>query len=175
MRTRWTTDARAGWSAVSSSPGVPHAPTAYPPPRRTPHAHRKNTPAVDTRAHLLRMTGVDRIAVHGSRDALAQTIRAEMGTAMRTWPTAKHCCSWLGLAPKHALSGGKVLTSRTLKHRPRATPAFRRAAPSLSRSHGALGAFSRRMPGRRGPAQALVATAHKIARTVDHLLKHRLQ
>jgi hypothetical protein len=49
------------------------------------------------------------------------------------------------------------------------------AARSVSRSHGAFGAFSRRMQGRLGPAQALVATAHRIARTVSHMLKHRVQ
>jgi transposase len=47
------------------------------------------------------------------------------------------------------------------------------AAPSVSRAHCAFGAFSRRLKGRRGPAQALVAAAPKIARTVSHLLKHR--
>ena len=30
------------------------------------------------------------------------------------------------------------------------------------------------MQGRLGPAQALVATAHKIARTVSHLLKNQV-
>ena len=32
-------------------------------------------------------------------------------------------------------------------------------------------AFYRRLTGRLGPAQALVATAHKMARTVYHMLK----
>ena len=47
------------------------------------------------------------------------------------------------------------------------------AAQSVSRSYCAFGAFYRRLQGRLGPAQALVATAHKSARTVYHLLKHR--
>jgi hypothetical protein len=81
----------------------------------------------------------------------------------------------LGLAPKNDISGGKVLKSRTMKNRNRATQAFRMAAQSVSRSHCAFGAFYRRMKGRLGPAQALVATAHKIARTVYHMLKNRVQ
>lgn len=60
-----------------------------------------------------------------------------------------------------------------MKPRHGAAQAFRMAAPSVSRSHGACGAFSRRMQGRLGPAQALGATAHKIARTVYHLLIDR--
>jgi transposase len=157
---------------VSAVP-VPAAPVT--PPRRKPHSHSKNTPAVDTRAHILRITGVDLIAVHGISDSLAQTILAEIGTDMSKWPTDKHFCSWLGLAPKNDISGGKILKSRTLKNRNRATQAFRMAAQSVSRSHCAFGAFYRRMKGRLGPAQALVATAHKIARTVYHMLKNRVQ
>lgn len=146
-----------------------------PPPRRKPHSHSKNAPEVNTRAHILWITGVDLVAVHGMRDSIAQTIVSEIGTAMSQWPDAKHFCAWLGLAPKKAISGSKVLKSRTLKHRNRATQAFRMAAQSVRRSHCAFGAFSRRLTGRLGPAQALVATAHKIARTVYHLLKHRVQ
>jgi transposase len=59
-------------------------PPASLPPRRKPHAHSKNAPQGNTRAHLLRITGVDLVAVHGMSDAMAQTILAEMGTDMRT-------------------------------------------------------------------------------------------
>lgn len=115
------------------------------------------------------------MAIHGISDAIAQTIVAEIGTDMRKWPTDKHFCSWLGLAPKKDISGGNVLKSRTMKKRNRATQAFRMAAQSVSRSHCAFGAFYRRMKGRLGPAQALVATAHEIARTVYHMLRNRVQ
>ncbi|HEY5863974.1 MAG TPA: IS110 family transposase [Candidatus Tectomicrobia bacterium] len=144
------------------------------PPPSKPDSHSKNAPAVDTRAHILRITGVDLVAVHGISASLAQTIIAEIGTDMRKWEDEKHFCSWLGLAPQNDISGGKVLKSRTLKNRNRATQAFRMAAQSVSRSHCAFGAFSRRMQGRLGPAQALVATAHKIARTVYCMLKNRV-
>jgi transposase len=156
---------------------APHAPgpaEATPPPRRTPHSHSKHAPAVNTRAHILRLTGVDLVAVHGISDAMAQAMLAETVTDMHKWLEDTHCGSWLGLAPKNDLSGGKVLKSRTMKHRHRAAQGFRMAAQSVLRADGALGAFSRRLQGRRGPAQALVATAHKIARTVYHLLKDRV-
>jgi transposase len=151
---------------------IPAAP--IPPPRRTPHSHRKNAPAVNTRVHILRITGVDLVAVHGISDSLAQTMLAEMGTDMSTWPDDKHCCSWLGLAPKNDLSGGTVLRSRTMNNRHRAAQAFRMAAQAVLRADCACGAFSRRLKGRLGPAQALVATAHTIARTVYHMLKYRV-
>jgi hypothetical protein len=77
------------------------------PPRRKPHSHSKNAPEVNTRAHILRITGVDLVAVHGMSDSIAQTIVPEIGTEMSKWPAEKHFCAWLGLAPKNDISGGK--------------------------------------------------------------------
>lgn len=47
------------------------------------------------------------------------------------------------------------------------------AAQSVIRSDSALGAFYRRMKARIDPQQALVATAHKIARIVYVMLRDR--
>ena len=91
---------------------------------------------------------------------------------MRRFPTVKHFAAWLGLAPRNDISGGKVLRSRTRKVTNRATQAFRQAAQSVSRSDSAVGAYYRSMRARKGPEQATVATAHKIARIVYHLLKY---
>ena len=102
------------FESVRNVPVLPESPT---PPRRKPHSHSKNAPEGNTRAHILRITGVDLVAVHGMSDSLAQTILAEIGTDMRKWPDDKHFCSWLGLAPKNDISGGKVLKSRTMKNR----------------------------------------------------------
>jgi len=157
--------------ARASPPGPAGALT---PRGRPPHSHRKNAPAGNTRAPLLRSTGVDLGAVHGSSASLAQTMLAESGTAMHQWPQDNHCGSWLGLAPQNDRAGGQGLKRRTMKNRDRAAQAFRRAAPAVVRSHGACGAFSRRLKGRRGLAQAFVATAHKIARTVSHRLTDRV-
>ena len=67
-----------------------------------------------------------------------------------------------------------MVKSRTMKNRHRAAQAFRMAAQSVLRAHCALGAFYRRLNGRLGSAQALVATAHTMARTVYHMLKDRV-
>jgi hypothetical protein len=98
---------------------------------------------------------------------------AEIGTDMRKGPDDTHCGAWRGLAPQHALSGGQVLKSRPRQTRPRAAQACRMAAQSVRRADGAFGAFSRRLQGRLGPAQALGATAHQIARTLSHMLQER--
>jgi hypothetical protein len=54
----------------------------------------------------------------------------------------------------------------------RATQAFRQAAQSVARSNSAIGAFYRVMRAHKGPQQATMATAHRIARIVYHLLKY---
>ena len=92
---------------------------------------------------------------------------------MRQWPTAKHFASWLGLAPNNRSSAGKIKSRQTKKTKNRANKAFRLAAQSVARSQSAFGAFYRRMKAKHGAPVAITATAHKIARTVYHMLKHR--
>ena len=140
------------------------------------NSHSKNAPKeVQVRKHLKRISGVDITAVHGVSASLAQTIVIEVGTDMGKFPNEKHFCSWLGLAPKNEISGGKVLKNKTLKTKNRAGQAFRMAAGSVMRADCAFGAFYRRQKARLGPAQAAVATAHLIARVVYRMLKYKVE
>ncbi len=138
--------------------------------------HSKNAPkGVQVRQHLKRISGVDLTAVHGISDSIAQTLVSEVGTSMKQFPNEKHFCSWLGLAPKREISGGKVLKERTLKTRNRAGQALRLAATSVMRADCYFGALYRRQKARLGPAQAVVATAHAIARVVYRMLKYKVE
>jgi len=112
--------------------------------------------------------------VDGIGASLAQTILSEIGTDMSPWPTDKHFASWLGLAPHNDISGGKVLRSRTLPTNNRAGQAFRQAATATARGPSAFGAYYRRKRAQNDPQFAQVATAHKLARTVYHLLKYHV-
>jgi transposase len=144
------------------------------PPSHKPDSHSKNAPSYDARSHLYRITGVDLVAIAGLNESTVLTIISEIGTNLSAFPNEKHFCSWLGLAPHNDISGGKRLKSRTLPTQNRAGQAFRMAAQSVAKSpESAFGAFYRRMKARLGPKQAIVATAHKIARAFYHILKHR--
>jgi transposase len=134
----------------------------------------KNAPAFDVRAEMLRIIGIDLAAMKGLSDSSIQTILSEIGTDMTKWPTAKHFASWLGLAPHNDISGGRVLRSHPLPTRNRAGQAFRQAATAVSSSPSAFGSYYRRKRSQGGPQFAQVATAHKMARTVYFLLKHRI-
>ena len=143
------------------------------PPDPKPGSHRKNTPAYDVRSLLYPKVGVDLFAIPGMNAVLVQTILTEVGLEMSRWPTVKHFCSWLGLAPHNGISGGKVLYSHVPKTHNRAGQAFRLAAQAVSRGKTVYSEFYRRVRARSGPAQAIVATAHKIARTFYFMLKRR--
>ena len=70
--------------------------------------HSKNAPynPEQIRKHLKRISGVDLSAVDGMSVSLTQMVILECGTDMSKFPTEKHFGSWLGLAPKHEISGG---------------------------------------------------------------------
>jgi len=145
--------------------------------KRKKNSHSKNLPhhPEEVRKHLKRISGVDLSLVDGFGVSLAQTVIMEVGTDMSKFPDDKHFCSWLGLAPKHEISGGKVLKNNTLKTKNRAGQAFRMAAQSVKQAECVFGVFYRRLRARLGPSQATVATAHAIARVVYRMLKYQME
>jgi transposase len=148
--------------------GLP-APGPLPAPRagRTPRVD----PAFDVRTVLHHLTGgVDLTQIDGIGAYTALKLIAEIGTDMRRWPTAQHFTSWLTLAPKNKISGGRLLGSQTQPSANRAALAFRLAAATLGRTQTALGAFYRRLAARMGKPQAVTATARKLAVLVYHVL-----
>ena len=146
-------------------------------PQKKRNSHSKNAPknTKDIRQHLKRISGVDLSVVDGFGVSLAQTVIMEVGTDMTKFPSEKHFCSWLGLAPKHEISGAKVLKNKTMKTKNRAGQAFRMAAQSVKRADCVFGSLYRRLKSRLDKAQATVATAHAIARVVYRMLKYKVE
>ena len=136
-------------------------------------SHIKNAPDFDLRSHLYRIAGVDFTQVPGLNVLTVQTVLTESGADVNRFATEKHFSSWLCLAPRHKKSGGKILSSKTMKTKNRANLAFRQAAQSLHHSKSALGAYYRRMHARLGPEKAITATAHKLARIFYQMLKEQ--
>ena len=143
-----------------------------PPDRPTRKRDRKSRPP-GLRRELFRICGVDLTAIDGLDDASVLTLLSEVGTDMTRWPTPKHFAAWLALCPAHAISGGKILKRRTRPTASKAATAFRVAAMGLHRSQSALGAFFRRKKAQLGTAEAITATAHKLARIFYAVLRSR--
>jgi transposase len=147
-------------------------------PLPAPRVHRRpidNDPAFEIRTPLHRLTGgVDLTQIDGIGPYSALKLIAEIGTDMQRWATEKHFTSWLTLAPKNKVSGGRLLSSRTEPAANRAAAILRMAAMTLGRGSTALGAFYRRLAGRIGKPQAITATARKLAVLVYRALKGEL-
>jgi hypothetical protein len=81
------------------------------------------------------------------------------------------------LSGTQAVQLNGVLNSPTIQTRNRAGQASHMglAAASVIRADCALDAFYRRIKSRLGPAQAIVATAHKIARIVYRMLDSKVE
>lgn len=151
----------------------PRAP--LPAPRRqAPPKRHDNTPTIALREPLYQLTGVDLSQIDGIGPYTALRLLSEIGTDMTRWPTADHFTSWLTLAPRNKISGGRLLSSRTQPSANRAAALLRLTAMSLGRTDTALGAFYRRLASRVGKAKAITATARKLAILVYRLLKGEL-
>lgn len=143
------------------------------PPEPEGKSPRKNELNFDGAAQAYRISGADLTKITGIGAHTAMKILSEIGTDVVHWPTPKHFTSWLTLAPKNRISGGKRLSQRkALANASRVAQALRVAAYSLHASHSYLGAFYRRIAARAGKTKAIQATARKLAEQVYHALKY---
>lgn len=133
---------------------------------------KRESMSFSVRDYSWKLTGVDLFRINGLGSETVLRILSEVGVDMSGFPTEKHFASWLCLSPNRRQSGGKVLSSRTKASNNRAAAAFRQAAVSVQRSDSEIGAYFRRMKARKGPASAVTATAHKIARIYYSLIKN---
>jgi transposase len=146
-------------------------PTPLPAPRVTKKP-RDNEPRFEVRSPLHQLTGgVDLTQIDGIASYTALKVISEIGTDMSRWPSEKHFTSWLTLAPKNKISGGRLLSSRTQPSANRAAAILRMTAMSLGRTQTALGSFYRRLAARIGKPQAIPATARKLAILIYRALK----
>ena len=160
--------------ALTATRVEPSAPLPAPRVVRTRHS-RDNAPRFDPRGDLYRLTGgIDLTQIDGITPYTALGLVAEIGADMSRWPTEKHFTSWLTLAPKNRISGGRLLSSRTAPSANRAAGILRLIVMSLSRTQTALGAHYRRLAARIGKPQAITATARKLAILVYRTLKGEL-
>jgi len=152
-------------TAVNAQPVVP------PQTKRRPPKRQKNEPVFDLRSELYRIVGVDLTDVPGISVVTAHTIVSEIGTDVTRFRNASAFASWLGLCPQQAISGGRVLYTRSRKVKNRVAMALRSGAQCLYHAENYLGEFYRRMKRKLGAPEAVTATAHKLARIVYHMLR----
>jgi transposase len=140
------------------------------PPARRRQLH-KNEPRFEIRSPLHRLSGADITQIDALGPYTALRLISEIGTDMTRWPSEKHFTSWLTLAPKNKITGGRLISSRTQPSANRAAAMLRMCAMSVGKTSTALGAHYRRIAYRIGKAKAITATARKLAILVYRVLR----
>jgi transposase len=131
---------------------------------------RKNQPGFDMRSELHRIFGVDLTRIDGIDVMTAQVILTELGPDLRGFPNEGAFSSWLELAPRNDITGGKTIRKKARKSQNRVANALRMAAEALSRSDSYLGARYRKLRGRMEGQPAVKAMARFLACLVYRLL-----
>jgi hypothetical protein len=134
-------------------------------PRSASCPARHHNPRIKN-LHMLmvrQFDGINLTTIAGINDSTMLRLLGEIGSDMRRFPNVKHFIGWLGLSPRNKQSGRMKRRVRSPKGN-KAGEIFRQSAQSLSTSkHNAIGAFIRRLKGRKGSPVAIKAGARKIA------------
>jgi transposase len=125
------------------------------------------------REQLYEKFGVDLTAVEGVSIQTCLAFLSEVGTDVEKFATAEHFASWMGLCPDNRITGGRTHAAHTRKVQNRLANALRMAAQSLHRSKAGLGDWFRRLKAKLGTKAAVTAAAHKLARILWAMVKHR--
>lgn len=133
----------------------------------------KNQPKGEWQQLLAQAFGVDLTATPGVQTATVQTLFMEVGTDWSCFSSAHKFASWLNLCPDNELSNNKVVHRNRRHVQKRLRSALRMAALSLHRSQTSLGDEFRRRKSQLGPAGAITALAHKLARILWHMVTYK--
>ena len=113
---------------------------------------------------LQTLPGVDQIG--------AAMLLVEIGTDMGVFHGADALASWTGLCPSNNESAGKRLSGKRRKGNVYVRRLLCEFAHAASRTRCAFKAKFESLVVRRGHKRAIIAVAHKLLRTIFHLLKH---
>ena len=154
-----------------------------PPERRDepvpPHPSRAKEQVIrykggqEVRDALWRLTGVDLTRIDGIKSETALVVVTELGFDLGRFPTEKHFISWLRLAPRQSITGGKPIPNKkSANGSTRLSSVLRMAALAMQQSKSALGAYYRRIARRRCAGIAVYATARKLATLIYRMLRY---
>ncbi len=113
---------------------------------------------------LMQLPGVGRSA--------AVAILGEIGSDMSRFPSAKHLCSWAGVAPGNKQSGGKRFKAPANKGNTHLRAILAECVWAISHTRdNYLAAQYHRLARRIGKKRAIVAVSHSLLGIIYHLLR----
>ena len=148
------------------APPLAESHTAKP---RSLSAQRRQRDAA-LRRRLRKMLGVDLTAIPTIGVETALAVAAEVGADLGRFPSARHFCAWLGLAPGTRISGERRLGGGPVRRTNRLGQALRMAATTARRDRSVIGAMHRARLRRMEGTKAVKATAHQLARMLYAML-----
>lgn len=128
---------------------------------------RINRPAFDVEQYAFLMYGVNLMRIPGIGEGTLLCLMSELGPDfVAKFKTPGKFCRWCNLTPTDKITGGRVVSSNVPKRPNPVGQALRQAAISLKWGKTPLGQYFKRMQSKSGSAQAVVATAHKLAEII---------
>lgn len=128
---------------------------------------KKNKIGFDVEMYAYQIFGVNLMNIPGVSHATLLILISELGPGFtQKFSSASKFCRWCNLTPIDKVTGGELKSSNVPKRKNLVGQAFRQCTMSLQKKDVPLGYFYRRIKSRLGSAQAVVATAHKIAEIV---------
>ena len=111
--------------------------------------------------------------VPGIKELSAIAVIAEIGTDMSVFPTAKHLCSWAGVAPQCNESGGKKKSSRVSRAGAYIKPLLVQCANAAvkSKKYPEVPKRYLSIKKRRGHKKAIIAIARILLTAIYNILK----
>lgn len=141
-------------------------------PRCKKKIGKKNAVDFDVEKYAFDIWKVNAMIIPGMSSISLLQLIGELGhNFVDKFETCHTFCSWLNLVPDNKISGGKLLSSKLPKRTNTCGQVFRLCANSLKRNRTTLGYYFRRIQSRCGYSQAIVATAHKIAKIFYTMIK----
>ena len=123
---------------------------------------KKHSPKFDIETLSTQYYGINLMQVPNVGKNTVLCLLTQIGKDIYKFPTSKHFCSWLRLAPNNKITGGKIISSRTPKGKHKLSLALRQAANTIgNQSKGELVQFFKRVAFRKDRASAITATARK--------------
>ena len=134
----------------------------------------KNALTFDMEKYAFDIWGVNVRAIPGMNVSSMLQLVGELGhDFVDKFETRQKFCKWCNIVPNNKISGGKVLSSHLPKRKNPVGQVFRMCANAVKDEKTEMGNYFRRIKARSGSAQAIVATAHKIARIFYTMIRNR--
>ena len=134
----------------------------------------KNAPCIDVEKYAQALFGVNLMAMPGMGAGALMGLIGELGhDFVSKFETCEKFCKWCNLSPNNKITGGKLISSHIPNRKNPVGQILRLCANSVSREKSEMGAYFRRMKAKDGHMQAIVATAHKMARIIYTMVKNQ--